>query len=183
MNMKSSITFLALPALGVALLTGCVGVLPVPPLSTEVLAGRKIERHETSFITPGVTPRFEVERNMGSCSRECSHPPSIAYSWETPCWTMYWWIMTPYGGLDDNFPAGGWHALFVAFDDRGIVLQKDFVSLSHGTSLDDQLEGWTKRVRSTTPLPTRRAVPVRNANPKQSTEVEAKVPKSRVVRG
>ena len=49
--------------------------------------------------------------------------------------------------IGDSFPAGGWHALFVAFDDQGIVVNKDFVSLSHRSSLDEQLERWAKRVR------------------------------------
>lgn len=37
------------------LTTSCVGVLPVPPLSSEVHEGRKIERREVGFIVPGVT--------------------------------------------------------------------------------------------------------------------------------
>lgn len=64
-----------------------------------------------------------------------------------PGWTVFWWVASTESAIGDNFPVGGWHALFVAFDDEGIVLQTDFVSLSHRSSLDEQLERWAKRVR------------------------------------
>jgi len=131
----------------VTLLTGCVGILPIPPLSNKLVAGRVIKPSEASFIVPGSTTRSEVEQRLGPCSRDCPRAPSIAYSWERPGWTMFWWVAGPYGGTGDNFEVGGWHALFVAFDDAGVVLQKDFVSLSNSRSLDEQLERWAERVR------------------------------------
>lgn len=151
-HLKTRITILGLLAVGASFLTGCVGMLPIPPLSTEVEAGHKIELREATFIAPGTTTRREVEQRLGSCSRDCLRPPSIAYSWETPCWKVVWWLAGPYGGgVIDDYPVGGWHALFVTFDDNGHALQKDFVSLSHGRSLDEQLERWARRVRTTTP--------------------------------
>ena len=147
--MKRNTTF-SLALLLATLLTGCVGVLPVPPLSTEVLAGRKIERRDAKFIMPGTTTRREVEQRLGACTRRCSRPPAAAYSWETPCWMMHWWVAVPDAAFAENFPVGGWHALFVAFDDKGTVLQKEFVSLSHSASLDEHLERWAARVRAST---------------------------------
>ena len=129
------------------LLTGCVGLLPIPPLSNQLLAGRVIKQSDASFIVPGCTTRLEVERRLGPCSRDCPRAPSVAYSWERPGWTMFWWVVGRYGGIGDNFAVGGWHALFVAFDDDGVVLQKEFASLSDLSSLDEQLEQWAERVR------------------------------------
>ena len=146
--MKTKVTFLVLLSFGAALLTGCVGILPIPPRSTKVEAGRKIERREVRFIVPGSTTRVEVEQRLGPCSRDCPRVPSIAYTWETPAWTVWWWVTPAFIAVDGgNFPVGGWHALFVALDDQGVVLQKNFVSLSRRSSLSEQLERWAKHIR------------------------------------
>ncbi len=129
------------------LLTGCVGILPIPPLSNKLVAGRVIKRSEVSIIVPGSTTRAEVEQRLGPCSRACNRAPSIAYSWEKSGWTMFWWVASTESAMGDDFEVGGWHALFVAFDDAGVVLQKDFVSLSNSRSLDEQLERWAERAR------------------------------------
>ena len=60
---------------------------------------------------------------------------------------MFWWVASTHSAMGDDFEVGGWHALSVAFDDTGVVLRKDFVSLSNGSSLDEQLERWAERVR------------------------------------
>ena len=145
------LTWFVLLPLEFTLQTGCVGILPVPPNSSEVPKGRKIEHSEVKFIVPGVTTRREVERRLGAGTRHCDRPPAAAYLWETPGWTVHWWAFGPYGGDSDEFPVGGRHAFFVAFDGRGIVRQADFVSLSQRGSLDDKLEEWAKRVQ---PAPT-----------------------------
>lgn len=157
-NMKLRFTFLVLLALGASLLlTGCAGILPIPPFSNKVEAGRKLERRDASFIVPGCTTQIEVGQRLGRSSRDCPRPPAVAYSWEKPGWTIFWWVAAPFGGVRDNFPAGGWDALFVTFDAQGIVLQKDFVRLSHQSSLDDQLERWANRVREKKKTRTRTA--------------------------
>ncbi len=125
------------------LLTGCVGILPVPPLSNKLVAGRVIKKSEVRFIVPGFTTRGEVAQRLGPASRHCNRATSVAYSWERPSWTMFWW----YGYSEGSFDVGGWHAFFMAFDDQGIVLQKDFVNLSDLSSFDEQLERWAERVR------------------------------------
>ena len=135
-------------SLAVPLLTGCVGVLPVPPHSSAVDEGRKIERREVKFIVRGVTTRREVERRLGASTRHCDRPPATVYLWETPPWTVHWWLFGPYGGDASDFPVGGRHVFFVAFDDRGIVLQAEFVNVSQHGSLDDKLEEWAKHVRA-----------------------------------
>jgi hypothetical protein len=50
------------------------------------------------------------------------------------------WVTSTESAIGDNFSAGAWHALLVAFDDEGVVLQKDFASLSHRSSPDEHLE-------------------------------------------
>ena len=144
--MKTTISA-ALAVAMATLLTGCVGILPIPPLSNKLVAGRVIKKSEASFITPGSTTRSEVEQRLGPCTRDCPRAPSIAYSWEKPGWTMFWWVASTHSAMGDDFEVGGWHALFVAFDDAGVVLRKDFVSLSNNRSLDEQLEHWAERVR------------------------------------
>jgi len=39
--------------------------------------GRRIERREVKFITPGVTTQLEVERRLGPSTRDCDRPPAI----------------------------------------------------------------------------------------------------------
>ena len=144
--MKTTIST-ALAAALAAMLSGCVGILPVPPFSNKLVAGRVIERRDASFIVPGCTTRLEVEQQLGTCTRDCPRAPSMAYSWEKPGWTMFWWVASTHSAMGDDFEVGGWHALFVAFNDAGVVLQKDFVNLSNNRSLDEQLERWAERVR------------------------------------
>ncbi len=144
--MKTTISAALAVALAV-LLSGCVGIIPVPPLSDKLVAGRVIKKSEARFIVPSCTTRLEVEKQLGPCTRDCPRAPSIAYSWETPGWTMFWWVASTHSAMGDDFEVGGWHALSVAFDDTGVVLRKDFVSLSNGSSLDEQLERWAERVR------------------------------------
>ena len=141
-------TLSAAVAVAMAILTtGCVGILPIPPLSNKLTAGRVIERRDVSFIVPGGTTRRDIEQQLGPCTRACPRASSVAYSWEKPGWTMFWWVASTHSATGDDFEVGGWHALFVAFDDAGVVLQKDFVSLSNSRSLDEQLEQWAERVR------------------------------------
>ena len=135
-----SISALLVVALA-ATLTGCVAF--VPPLSNKLVAGRVIKKSEVGFIVPRKTTRMEGEQQLGPCSRRSFWAPSVAYSWERPGWTVFW--CGPYDS--GSFEASGWHALFVAFDDHGIVLQKDFVNLSDLSSLDEHLERWAERVR------------------------------------
>ena len=142
LNMKTT-RFTALAIAPALWLTGCVGILPVPPLSNKPVAGRVIERRDTSFIVPGAATRSEVEQRLRPSSRHCNRAPSVAYSWERPGWTMFWC----YGYSEGSFEVGGWHALFVAFDDAGMVRQEGFVNLSDLSSLDEQLERWAERAR------------------------------------
>jgi len=131
-----------------SLFAGCLAIVPVPPDSADVRKGRKIEHSDVGFIVPGVTTRREVEHHLGPSTRHCDHPPASAYLWETPPWTMYWWVAVPDAAFSDNFLAGGGrYVFFIAFDDRGIVRKCEFRSLSQRGSLDDKLELWAKRDR------------------------------------
>ena len=129
------------------LLSGCVGVLPVPPLSSRVLERRAIRRSEAALIVPGRTTRAQVETILGPVTRECRYSPSVAYSWERQSMDVYVWIVSTTAADGLSFDVGGWQAFFVAFDDQGVVLRREFVRLSNNRSLDDQLERWARRVR------------------------------------
>ncbi len=120
----------------------------MPPSSSEKVEGRRIERRDVKFIAPGVTTQLEVERRLGPSTRHCDRPPAITYLWKTPGWTTYWWIIGPGGTVSGDFPIEDRHAFFVAFDDKGVVLQTAFVSPWKHGSLDDQLEQWASTVRS-----------------------------------
>ena len=146
--MKPRLPLPVLISLIASLLIGCVGVVPVPPLSTEAVEGRKIQRRDVKFIVPGVTTRLEVERRLGTATRHSDRPPATAYFWKSRGWTMYWWIMTPYGGDVDDFSLGDRHAFFVVYDDKGIVLQTAFFTPLRRGSIDDRLEEWANSVRS-----------------------------------
>ena len=125
------------------LLSGCAWVLPVPHFSTKLEAGHVVRRSQAGSITPGRTTRAELEQVLGPPTRECRRSPSAAYSWERRNFDIYWWL----GWQGGEWDIGGWHAFFVAFDDQGVVLRRELVSLSNKRSLDDQLERWAKRVR------------------------------------
>jgi hypothetical protein len=62
---------------------------------------------------------------------------------------VFWWLLSPGGGDANHFQVGGRHALFVSFDDMGVVRKMDFVNLSLHTSLDDELESWAKGLQTT----------------------------------
>jgi hypothetical protein len=130
-----------------ALLTGCVGLIPVPSHS-KVEVGRVIERRETDFVAPGRTSRAEVIERLGADFRASPRLPVLAYSWQVTRGMFVWWWCSIYGGDAGESEWSNWRAYFVAFDEQGLVTQTKFVHLSGGKSLDEQLEDWSQRVES-----------------------------------
>jgi hypothetical protein len=131
------------------LLSGCVGLLPVPSGSKVPEAGQVITRQETSFMVAGKTTRSEVMQRFGPRARECPRAPVLAYSWELPGGSTLWWwfVVTPEaaGGRAGELEWNHWRALFVGFDQQDKVAVTELVRLSNGKSLDEQLERWAAR--------------------------------------
>ena len=137
-------TLALLAAMGLA--TGCVGLIPVPDSSSQVVVGRVIQPREAAFIVPGQTTRAHVVERLGTDFRASPRMPVMAYSWELPGGKVLWWwfVCCTEGG------AGGagelewshWRAFFVAFDQAGYVTKTRFIRLSSRKSLDEQLEAW-----------------------------------------
>ena len=129
------------------LLTGCVGVMPVPPSPrNQPACGKVITPEQVKFIVPGQTTRAEVMARLGDHFRDSPRLPVLAYSWEKPAVGWTWWIVV--AGPGGAGAAGGhaegnhWQAFFVKFDASGRVAATKFVSLSNHRSLDEQLEDW-----------------------------------------
>jgi hypothetical protein len=141
--MKTALPFVQLmPALLlILLLSGCVGVMPVPKSSRETATGRIISPQEVSFIVAGQTTRTELTNHLGCEFRDAPCAPALAYSWERPATRWVWWIFflsAGGGGCYEN----SWHAFFVKFDAEGRVTKTTLASLSENQSLDEQLEAW-----------------------------------------
>ena len=137
------LAFLTMPVL----LTGCVGLIPVPSHS-KVEVGRVIESQEMKFVVPGRTSRAQVMEHLGTGFRSSPRMPVVAYSWEVSRGMWVWWVCTMYGGGGGESEWSNWRAYFVAFDEQGLVTQTKFVHLSTNKSLDEQLEDWGQRVES-----------------------------------
>jgi hypothetical protein len=140
--MKAKITFVSL--LTVLLLTGCVGMVPVPATDKEV-HGRVIESSQTRFIVAGRTTRDEVIAGLGGEFRDSPRVAALAYTWEKPAADLAWWGGGMMGGGGGHVERSHWRAFFVAFDAGGKVCRSEFVSLSQRKSLDEQLEDWAQR--------------------------------------
>jgi hypothetical protein len=134
-----------LPMLAV-LLTGCVGVMPVPPSRNQPACGKVITPEQVKFIVPGQTTRAEVMARLGDHFRDSPRLPVLAYSWEKPAVGWTWWILLagPGGAAGGGGYTEGshWQAFFVKFDANDRVKATRFVSLSNHRSLDEQLEDW-----------------------------------------
>jgi hypothetical protein len=132
------------------LVTGCVGLIPVPSFSGEAPVGRVIQAQEAAFIVPGQTTRAQVVEQLGADFRPSPRLPVIAYSWDLPGGTALWWwvVFCTEGGAGNagEFEWGRWRAFFVAFDQDGYVTKTKFKRLSDRKSLDEQLEAWGRLV-------------------------------------
>ena len=128
------------------LLTGCVGLLPVPPSRREPAHGKVITRADVKFIVPGRTTRDEVIARLGDQFRDSPRLPVLAYAWEKPAVGVMWGFMVAAqggaGAGGGHAEASHWRAFFVLFDPQGRVAATKFVCLTGRRSLDEQLEDW-----------------------------------------
>jgi hypothetical protein len=146
--MKTGFIFLCL--LPVLLVTGCV-LVPVP--SDGKTYGKVITREQVRFIVPGQTTRAEVTERLGDQFRASPRVSAMAYSWEKPAVGVMWGVCVPI--YEQAAIAGGrhiershWQGFFAAFDEAGQVSRTQFVRLSGGKSLDEQLENWALKKRT-----------------------------------
>ena len=137
--MKTVLNILYL--LSTVLLTGCIGLVPLPPTNNQTY-GRVIKSSETRFIVAGRTTRDEVIAKLGGEFRGSPRVAALAYSWEKPAATLVWWIIAVETGGGGHIERSHWQAFFVAFDAGGKVCRTEFVSLSQRKSVDEQLEDW-----------------------------------------
>jgi hypothetical protein len=133
------------------LLTGCVGLLPVPSKSKTPEVGRVITPQDAEFIRPGLTSRQQVVERFGQDFRAAPRLPALAYAWELPGGRAMWWWCVAFGegaAADaGEFEWSHWRALFVAFDQDGMVTRTKFVHLTGRKSLDEQLEAWGRSLK------------------------------------
>jgi hypothetical protein len=129
-----------------ALLTGCVGIIPVPSSSKVPEVGQVIKPDAAGFIRPGQTSREQVVERLGQDFRASPRLPVLAYSWDLPGGRALWWWCVAWGevaaGDAGEFEWSHWRAFFVAFNEIGVVTRTQFVRLSGRKSLDEQLEAW-----------------------------------------
>ena len=128
------------------LLTGCVGVMPVPPSRNQPACGKVITPEQVKFIVPGQTTRAEVVAKLGVNYRDAQPVKALAYSWETPATGWAWGILIvlPTGGIvgGNHHENSHWRAFFIEFDSGDRVRRTGFAHLAARKSLDEQLENW-----------------------------------------
>ncbi len=136
------------------LLTGCVGVVPLPHKTNARLeAGHEFTRSDTSFIVRQQTTQADVISQMGKQYYELGRYSAIAYTWQYQArqylwwWTdLWWWTFDPatqrHNGDAGLIESGNWHGVFIAFAADGSVIDFEFRHLSCRKSLDTQLEKW-----------------------------------------
>ena len=133
------------------LLTGCVGVLPIPSFSTRPECGERITTARAAFVQPGKTTRDDVVFILGTNFVSLPRHRAMAYTWEIPGGSGLWIACSTMGGASGEFDWSHWRAFFIAFDDRGIVTGKAFKHLSSRRSLDEQLDRWLAKIETKQP--------------------------------
>jgi hypothetical protein len=126
-------------------LTGCVGVLPIPDFSNRPLNGTRLRSQDTAFIRPGTTSASEV---FGTLGTDCLWDPRqrvVAFSWELPRGQGIWWVVTTEAGAAGDFEWTRWRALFVAFDTNNVVIAAKTKHLSSSKTLDEHLNAWARK--------------------------------------
>jgi hypothetical protein len=126
-------------------LTGCVGVLPIPDFSNRPINGTRLRGRDAAFIRPGTTSASEVFAALGT---DCLWDPrqrAVAFSWELPGGQGIWWVVTTEAGAGGDFEWTRWRALFVAFDTNNVVVAAKTKHLSSRKTLDEHLNAWGRK--------------------------------------
>jgi hypothetical protein len=130
-------------------LTGCIGILPIPQFSNRPTQGTRLQVKDTDFIRAGTTSAAELFGNLGT---NCVCDPrqrAVAFTWQLPGGDGVWWwvIVGPGGGGGGSgeFEWSRWRAFFVAFDRSNVVIAAEAKRLSSSKSLDEHLDFWAKK--------------------------------------
>ena len=143
---------LASLAVVLTMMSGCVGVLPLPTTSNKPVYGHRIERAEVAFIHPGRTTRAKLVERLGYDYAALPMNRAFAYTWELPGGGGVWWycLVAPGGAAADGGSwVGGWRAFFVAFDDQDVVIATAFKKLSPRKPLHEHLDRWVVKLPPT----------------------------------
>jgi hypothetical protein len=135
------------------LMSGCVGVLPLPTTSNKPEHGCKIERAQVAFIHPGRTTRAQVVARLGRDYTALPLNRAFAYTWELPGGGGVWWYCIFAGeaaAAGGGSWAGGWRGFLVAFDDQGVVTATAFKKLSCRRPLHENMDRWVAKLPPTT---------------------------------
>jgi hypothetical protein len=151
LSLQGSLRVLLVGAV-VVILTGCVGVMPVP-VSAHVEYGQKLQSKQVVCIRPGHTTRAEVIAALGTNYATFRSIRSIAYTWELSGGGGVWWIGFVNGGTTVTW-VGGWRGFLIAFDELDVVRAAEFKKLSARRSLDDNMERWVAKLPPAPPLGT-----------------------------
>ena len=151
LSLQGSLRVLLVGAVAV-ILTGCVGVAPVP-VSSHVEYGQKLQSKQTVCIRPGHTTRAEVIAALGTNYAAFRSLRSIAYTWELTGGGGVGWIGFVNGGTTITW-VGGWRGFLIAFDELDVVRAAEFKKLSACRSLDDNMERWVAELPPAPPLGT-----------------------------
>jgi hypothetical protein len=129
----------------ILLLTGCIGMLPIPKFSNQHTHGTIVRAQDTAFIRVGTTSAAELFHNLGTNCISDPRQRAVAFSWELPGGRGMWWVVCTEGGSSGEFEWSRWRAFFVAFDTNNVVIAASAKHLSSRMSLDEHLEIWAKR--------------------------------------
>ncbi len=136
------------------LMSGCVGVLPLPVTSSQPEHGCKVDRAQVTFIHPGQTTRAQVIERLGPDYTALPLNRAFAYTWELPGGGGVWWYCIACGeaaAAGGGSWAGGWRGFFVAFDDQGVVTATAFKKLSCRRPLHENMDRWVAKLPPTAP--------------------------------
>jgi hypothetical protein len=131
------------------LLTGCIGALPLPRVSSQPTHGTQLRAKDIAFIRVGTTSASEL---FGTLGTDCVCDPrhrAVAFSWELAGGRGVWWwaLVTTEaaGGGAGEFEWSRWRAFFVAFDTNNVMTAANSKHLSSSKSLHEQLEAWARK--------------------------------------
>jgi len=127
------------------LLTGCIGVLPLPQFSNQPIHGTRLRARDTAFIRAGTTSASELFSALGTdCVCDPRHR-AVAFTWELPGGRGAWWLVSMNAAGGGEFEWTRWRAFFVAFDTNNVVIAAHTRRLSGNKSLHEQLEAWAEK--------------------------------------
>ena len=137
------------------MLTGCIGVTPLP-VTSHVEYGERVQPTKTAGIRPGQTTRAELIAALGTNYASFRGSRAIAYTWEMRGGGGVWWVALAFGEaavVKGGNWLGGWRGFLVAFDERDVVRAAAFRKLPCRRSLDETVGRWVAKLPPAPSLP------------------------------